>query len=136
MKRCALLVLVVVLAAMAPVRVQSSLDPSGAYRCDGVSPDGKSYRAAVHIVRNGDTFVVKWLTPRGVVNVGVGFVKGNTLSVGYVGATAGVVVYHLDGTQLTGEWTDIEASGHVYKETLTKLADGEKIVLPKGGPLF
>jgi hypothetical protein len=136
MKHCALLVLVVVLAAMAPVKVQSSLDPSGAYRCDGVSPDGKSYRAAVHIVRNEDTFVVKWLTPRGVVNVGVGFVKGNTLSVGYVGATAGVVVYHLDGKQLTGEWTDIEASGHVYKETLTKLADGEKIVLPKGGPLF
>ena len=136
MKRCALLVLVVVLAAMAPVKVQSSLDPSGAYRCDGVSPDGKSYRAAVHIVRNGDTYVVKWLTPRGVVNVGVGFVKGDTLSVGYVGATAGVVVYHLNGKQLTGEWTDIEASGHVYKETLTKLADGEKIALPKGGPLF
>ena len=136
MKRFALLVLVAMLAAMAPVKVQSSPDPSGAYRCDGVSPDGKSYRAAVHIVRNGDTYVVKWLTPRGVVNVGVGFVKGNTLSVGYVGATAGVVVYHLDGKQLTGEWTDIEASGHVYKETLTKLADGEKIALPKGGPLF
>lgn len=136
MKRFALLVLIVVLAAMAPVKVQSSLDPSGAYRCDGVSPEGKSYRAAVQIVRNGDTYVVKWLTPRGVVNVGVGFVTGNTLSVGYVGATAGVVVYHLNGKQLTGEWTDIEASGHVYKETLTRLADGEKIVLPRGGPLF
>jgi hypothetical protein len=136
MKRCALVVLAVVLAAMAPVAVQSSPDPSGAYQCDGVSPDGKSYRAAVHIVRNGDTYVVKWLTPRGVVNVGVGFVSGNTLSVGYVGASAGVVVYHLDGDHLTGTWTDIDASGHVYKETLTKLAEGQRITLPKGGPLF
>ena len=74
--------------------------------------------AAVHIVRNGDTYVVKWLTPRGLVNVGVGFVSGNKLSVGYVGATAGVVVYNIDGAQLTGEWADIAASGHVYKETL------------------
>lgn len=136
MKRFFLLLIIVMLTAIAPVKVQSTLDPSGAYRCDGVSPEGKNYRAAVQIVRNGDTYVVKWLTPRGVVNVGVGFVTGNTLSVGYVGATAGVVVYHINGKQLTGEWTDIEASGQVYKETLTRLADGEKIVLPRGGPLF
>ena len=136
MKRCALLVLVVMLAVMAPVAVQSSPDPSGAYQCDGVSPDGKSYRAAVHIARNGDTYVVTWLTPRGVVNVGVGFVSGNTLSVGYIGTSAGVAVYRLDGDHLTGNWTDINASGHVYKETLTKLAEGQTIALPKGGPLF
>ena len=136
MKRSALLVVVGVLAAISPVAVQSSPDPSGAYRCDGVSPDGKSYRAAVHIVKNGDTYVVKWLTPRGIVNVGVGFVSGNSLSVGYIGASAGVAVYHLDGDRLTGEWTDIESSGEVYKETLTKLADGERITLPTGGPLF
>jgi hypothetical protein len=136
MKQYVLLVIVVIVAAISPVKVQSTPDPSGEYRCDGVSPDGKAYRAAVHIVRNGDTYVVRWLTPRGVVNVGVGFVRGNTLSVGYVGASAGVVVYHLDGKQMTGDWTDIEAGGQVYKETLTKLADGEKITLPKGGPLF
>ena len=35
----------------------------------------------------------------------------------------------------TGEWTDIAASGHVC-QTLTKLADGEKIVPSRGGPLF
>jgi hypothetical protein len=136
MKYYALLVTVVVLAAISPVNVQSKFDPSGEYRCDGVSPDGKAYRAAVHIVRNGDTYVVRWLTPRGVVNVGVGFVRGNTLSVGYVGASAGVVVYHLDGKQMTGDWTDIEAGGQVYKETLTKLAEGERIIVPRGGPLF
>jgi hypothetical protein len=136
MKRSALLALLVVLAAMSPVRLHSTPDPSGAYRCDGVSPDGRNYRAAVQIVRNGDTYVVKWLTPRGVVNVGVGFVAHDALSVGYIGSTAGVVVYHFDGNQLRGEWTDIDASGHVYKETLTKLADGEKIVLPESGPTF
>ena len=137
MKSYGMLVVVAVLAALAPVRVQSTADPSGAYRCDGVSPDGNPYRAAVQIVRNGDTYIVRWLTPRGLVNVGVGFVKDNTLSVGYVGASAGVVVYHFEGKQMTGDWTDIEAGGQVYKETLTKLDDGETITLPKpGGPLF
>ena len=136
MKRCALFVTFASLVALAPTQVLSSTDPSGAYRCDGVSPDGKTYVAAVQIVRNGDTYVVKWLTPRGLVNVGVGFVSGNTLSVGYVGATAGVVVYNLEGKQLKGTWTDIDASGHTYKETLTKLSDGETIVMPRGGPMF
>ncbi|RPI55189.1 MAG: hypothetical protein EHM55_08645 [Acidobacteria bacterium] len=131
MKRIALLILLASVVGIAPVKVQTPLDPTGAYRCDGVSPDGQTYRAAVEIVRNGDTFIVRWLTPRGVVNVGVGVLNGTTLSVGYVGASAGVVVYKLDGNkQLSGEWTDIEASGHLYTETLTRLGDGEKVVMP------
>ncbi len=138
MKRFALLLLLALLIASASVHVQSSVDPSGAYRCDGVSPDGQSYRAAVHIAKSGETYIVQWLTPKGVVNVGIGVISGNTLSVGYVGTTAGVVVYKLNGNkELAGEWTDLEASGQVYKETLTRLADGEKIVMPKtGGPVF
>ena len=136
MTRWTVLATLLFLAALTPRTLHSSPDPSGAYRCDGASPDGRDYRAAVEIVRNGDTYVVKWLTPRGLVNVGVGFVSGATLSVGYVGATAGVVVYHMDGKQLTGKWTDISASGRVYTETLTKLADDEKIVMPRRGPLF
>jgi hypothetical protein len=138
MKRFSLLILLALLVAIAPVKVQSKLDPSGAYRCDGVSPDGQTYRAAVQIDRKGDTFIVRWLTPKGVVNVGVGVIQGNTLSVGYFGASAGVVVYKLDGgKQLSGEWTDLESGGHVYKETLTKLNEGEKVILPKGGgPVF
>lgn len=138
MKRFSLLILIVFVAGIAPVKVQTPVDPSGAYRCDGVSPDGQTYRAAVEIVRNGDTYIVRWLTPRGVVNVGVGVLKNNTLSVGYIGASAGVVVYKLDGNkQLSGEWTDLDASGHVYTETLTRLNDGEKIVMPKpSGPVF
>ncbi len=42
---------------------------------------------------------MQWLTPKGVVNVGVGVINGNTLSVGYVGTTAGVVVYKLNGNK-------------------------------------
>ncbi len=137
MKRFALIILLALVVAIAPVEVQTTVDPSGAYRCDGVSPDGQTYRAAVHIVRNGDTYIVRWLTPRGIVNVGVGVLNGDTLSVGYVGASAGVVVYKLDGNkQLSGEWTDLEASGHVYTETLTKLGDGERVVMPPAGPVF
>jgi hypothetical protein len=137
MKRIALIVLFALVVAIAPVKVQTTVDPSGAYRCDGVSPDGQSYRAAVEIVRDGDTYIVRWLTPRGIVNVGVGMLSGDTLSVGYVGASAGVVVYKVDGNkQLTGEWTDLEATGHVYKETLTRLRDGEKVVMKPSGPVF
>ncbi len=138
MKRFALIILLALVVAIAPVKVQTTVDPSGAYRCDGVSPDGQTYRAAVHIVRNGDTYIVRWLTPRGIVNVGVGVLNGDTLSVGYVGASAGVVVYKLDGNkQLSGEWTDLDASGHAYTETLTKLGDGERIVMPPAaGPVF
>ena len=138
MKRFALLVLFALVIASASVHVQSSVDPSGAYRCDGISPDGQAYRAAVHIAKSGETYIVQWLTPKGVVNVGIGVISGNTLSVGYVGTTAGVVVYKLTGNkELTGEWTDLEASGQVYKETLTRLADGEKVVMPKAaGPVF
>jgi hypothetical protein len=131
MKRFALLLLAAFIVAIAPVYVQTTHDPSGAYRCDGVSPDGQAYRAAVQIDKNGDTFIVRWLTPRGVVNVGVGVLNGNTLAVGYFGASAGVVIYKIDNKQLTGEWTDLEASGQIYKETLTRLAEGEKIVLPR-----
>ncbi len=138
MKRLALLILIAFVVGIAPVKVQTPVDPSGAYRCDGVSPDGQTYRAAVEIVRNGDTYIVRWLTPKGVVNVGVGVLKDNTLSVGYIGASAGVVVYRLDGNkQLSGQWTDLEASGHLYTETLTKLGDGEKISMPlPAGPVF
>ena len=137
MKRFTLIILLALVIAIAPVKVQTTVDPSGAYRCDGVSPDGQTYRAAVHIVRNGDTYIVRWLTPRGIVNVGVGVLNGDTLSVGYVGASAGVVVYKLDGNkQLSGEWTDLEASGHVYTEVLTKLGDGERVVMPPAGPVF
>jgi hypothetical protein len=136
-KRLALSALFVALVAVAPVKVQSTPDPTGVYRCDGTSPDGQSYRAAVQIVRNGDTFLVRWLTPEGVANIGVGVVSGSTLSVGYIGTTAGVVVYKMDDAKrLIGEWTDLEAIGKVHKETLTRLADGEKIFLPKNGPLF
>jgi hypothetical protein len=138
MKHYALVVLIAVAAGIAPVKVQSTVDPSGAYRCDGVSPDGQTYRAAVEIVRNGDTYLVRWLTPRGIVNVGVGVLSGDTLSVGYIGASAGVVVYKLNGSkELSGEWTDLDASGHVYSETLTRLGDGEKVVMPPPpGPVF
>lgn len=76
MKRFALLVLLALVIASASVQVQSSVDPSGAYRADGVSPDGQAYRAAVHIAKNGDTYIVQWLTPRGVVNVGIGVING------------------------------------------------------------
>jgi hypothetical protein len=124
------------LAVATPAHTQAT-DPSGNYRCDGVSPDGSAYRALVQIARNGDTYLLRWATPNGVVSIGVGVLKDNTLSVAFFGVSAGVVVYRIDGTKpLTGDWTDLEGTGHVYKETLTKLAEGERISFPAISPVF
>jgi hypothetical protein len=131
-----LLFVLLMMAAAAPLHAQGT-DPSGNYRCDGTSPDGSAYRALVQIARNGDTYMLRWVTPGGVVSIGVGVVKDNMLSVAFFGISAGVVVYQIDGTKpLTGEWTDIEGKGQVYKETLTRLADGERISFPTVGPVF
>jgi hypothetical protein len=122
-----------ILAMVLPLDAQGT-DPSGNYRCDGTSPDGAAYRALVQIARNGDTYLLRWVTPNGVASIGIGVVKENTLSVAFFGVSAGVVVYQLDGNKpLTGQWTDLQGDGQIYKETLTKLAEGERIALPRQG---
>jgi hypothetical protein len=128
-----LLPAVLIALVVMPLDAQET-DPSGNYRCDGVSPNGAAYRALVQIARTGDTYLLRWVTPNGVANVGVGVVRHNTLAVAFFGVTAGVIVYQLDGNNpLIGEWTDLQADGTIYKETLTKLAEGERIAFPPRG---
>jgi hypothetical protein len=136
MIRRALLILLVALATTAPAKMQA-LDPSGTYRCDGTSPDGRTYQGVVQIVRNGEAYLLRWVTPGGVANIGVGVMTGNTLSVAFFGRSSGVIAYALDGNKrLAGEWTDLGAGGQLYKETLTKLAEGERVFVPQSGPVF
>ena len=136
MIRRTLFVGLVALATTAPAKMQAP-DPSGTYRCDGTSPNGRAYQGVVQIARNGETYLLRWVTPAGVANVGVGVMTGNTLSVAFFGRSSGVIVYELNGNKrLTGEWTDLGSDGHLYKETLTKLAEGERVFVPQSGPVL
>jgi hypothetical protein len=122
-----LLLLLVVIGASAPVHTQN-LDPSGIYRCEGKSAEGRPYQAVVEIKKNGETYLLRWVTPEGVAHIGVGVVDGKNLSVGFFGSTVGVVVYAIEGSEkLTGQWTVLQANGVVYRETLTRWHEGEPL---------
>ena len=135
MLRRLLVLLFVVVAVTAPVGTQN-LDPSGIYRCEGKSAEGKAYQAVVEIKKNGETYLLRWVTPEGVAHIGVGVIEGKNLSVGFFGATVGVVVYAIEGSEkLSGQWTVLQAEGVVYRETLTRWHEGQPLFRPRpSGP--
>jgi hypothetical protein len=101
------------------------------YECQGIGPDGKPYRGIVEITKNDDTYRLQWtLGEEGGVYLGLGIIKDNTLAVSYFGEVVGVVLYRIEtGSRLVGEWTVIGADGHVYSETLTRVA-ANQVPLP------
>jgi hypothetical protein len=123
----------VLLSAIAVPRTASGqTDLDGVYVSRGINPDGSEYRGAVQILRDGDRFLVSWISPRAageallleLTSVGVGIRSADTLAVSYVaGPAIGIVVYQIghDG-QLVGRWTTA-GDEKVYSETLTKLPD-------------
>ena len=74
MIRRILLLLVVVFAVTSPVRTEE-VDPSGIYRCEGKSAEGRPYQAVVEIKKSGETYLLRWVTPQGVAHVGVGVIR-------------------------------------------------------------
>ena len=106
-------------------------DLSGLYRCEGTNPDGKPYRGTVEIVKNDQTYRVKWTMGQRGASFGIGVVRGDVLAVSYyTGGNLGVVVYRIvKGPQLIGEWTVLGADGQLFPEKLTKMG-----VLAKGDP--
>ena len=124
------MVLLWALVISAPASAQVDFD--GVYASRGVNPDGHEYRGAVLILREGDRFLVTWISPRvagealflELTSVGIGIRSGDTLAVSYVaGSGIGIIVYQIgpDG-QLLGRWTT-DGDDQVHSETLTKLAD-------------
>ena len=97
-------------------------DLSGVYACTGTSPGGRSYRAIVTIVGQGNVYRLRWTFAGERGNLGIGIVHGDTLSVSYhSGRSNGIVVYDINESKaLVGEWTVAGADGVVFKETLTK----------------
>jgi hypothetical protein len=100
-------------------------DVSGVYRCTGSVGDDKPYSGIVVIEKWGESYHLQWYFPAGLAAVGVGVLNGDALAVSYVAPAVGVILYRLDGQQLTGRWTQPEANGAVFSETLTLIPGGE-----------
>lgn len=115
-----------------PVRAAGELNLDGMYVSQGTNPDGSKYSGLVNITRNGDSFLVSWLTPKSQDNrvlfqaasVGVGILSSDMLSVSYYAPqSSGIVVYRIeeDGSRLAGRWVIAGEDGAVHAEILTKL---------------
>jgi hypothetical protein len=121
----------VLLLALPLAQAAPNDDLSGVYRCEGTNPDGKPYRGTVEIVKNDQTYRVKWTMGQRGASFGIGVVRGDMLAVSYyTSGNLGVVVYRIaKGPQLIGEWTVLGADGQLFPERLTKMG-----VLAKGVP--
>ena len=121
----------------------SERDLAGVYRCEGVNPDGRTYRGIVEMSKDDRTYRVKWTMGQGGTSVGIGMVRGDVLAVSYyTGQNVGLVMYKIDkGIQLTGEWAVLGADGQLRPETLTKVGmqvlgkpSEEPLQITKAGP--
>jgi hypothetical protein len=125
------MVVAVVSAIAPPVFAERTFE--GIYIASGADSAGNTYRRAVEIERDGDRYLVTWVSARlageGLVLeptwIGVGLASDDTLSVSFVAARAmGIMVYHFGPNgQLTGRWT-LEDDEVICTETLTPLPDG------------
>jgi hypothetical protein len=130
--RSVIVALVLAAAGMAATPAAGEPELEGVYGAVGVNPDGSEYRAFVHIVRHGESFIVSWMFPAvsGEVvvfkptSVGIGIANGGMLAVSYYTARmAGVIIYRIeeDGKRLAGQWTVVGEGGVIHAETLTRL---------------
>lgn len=119
---CAVTVWAIALFAPPTRGSAQEVDLGGTYQCEGVSVRGNPYRGIVEIVKDDQTYVVRWVSREGPA-VGIGILRGDLLAVSYfTGSDVGVVVYRIEpGPRLRGEWSILGADGHLHPETLTKL---------------
>jgi hypothetical protein len=98
-------------------------DLAGTYACEGTNPNGSPYKSLVDIVRQKDTYLVRWRQPDGGEVIGIGIQRDNVFSVSYFGGSPALVVYSVGAEgKLDGQWTMGGAAGRVFTETLTKLS--------------
>ena len=140
MKRCVLLVAVVLVGMLSAPLHAKDPDVVGVYRCEGINPDGKPYTAFATIRKQGEVFHLHWAFSGDSDgdNYGVGIIEGGKLSVSVFSTVTigqqqmpvatGVAVYSVTkGSQLTlkARWTYIHPDvSTIHEETLTKLPQG------------
>ena len=121
----ACLVIVGLVGYSAAASETAESDLVGVYSCEGMNPDKTTYEGIVEIVKNRDTYLVRWTMQDNSRVVGVGIFTGGMLSVSYFGGTPSLVVYTVgEGGRLDGKWTAGGAQGQIFTETLTKMPEG------------
>src|SRR5215510_8841313 len=121
---------VVLVALAGPLGMRAEEGPekdfTGVYSCEGTNPDGRSYVGVVEILKVEGTYLVRWTMPNDTQVMGVGIFSNGVLAVSYFGGAPALVVYSTatDG-RLDGKWTMGGAEGLVFKETLTKMPEGQ-----------
>ena len=85
MKRCVLLVAVVLVGMLSAPLHAKDPDIVGTYKCTGVNPEGKPYTAIVAIRKHGAVFHLHWAFGEQGDNYGVGLIEGGKLSVAVFG---------------------------------------------------
>jgi hypothetical protein len=117
-----------------PHTQSDTADLAGVYACEGKRPDGLEYSGTVQIVRHEGTYQVLWTLPPQEQYLGIGILNGDVLAVSYFGGMPGIAVYRIEhgdkGPRLVGTWTVVDADGHVFPETLTRLAEGATVPAP------
>jgi hypothetical protein len=117
-----------------PALVVGQPEFEGIYIARGIDSEGNQYHRAVEIVREGERFVVFWVSPRIIgetlqlelTSLGVGIASGNVLAVSYsVGLSVGVIVYEFsqDGQELVGRWTVEGDDAEVRSEILVRVPE-------------
>ena len=108
----------------ASAQASPEADLAGLYICDGVNPDGSSYRGIVQILKHRDAYQLLWSFESEVVAIGIGIRSGDVLAVMHYSGIPGVIAYRIEqGSRLVGEWTVAGADGVLFSETLTKAPD-------------
>ena len=84
----------------------------GIYSCEGTNPDKTTYEGIVEIVKNRDTYLVRWTMQDDSQVLGIGIFTGGMLSVSYFGGTPSLVVYSFgENGRLDRKWTAGGAEG-------------------------
>ena len=131
-RRCALPLMVVAALSMFPSSLWAQPAFDGVYIANGADSAGHAYQRAVEIERDGDRYLVTWVSARLIgaalvlepTWIGVGIVTDDILSVSFVADHAmGIIVYRFGPNgQLTGRWT-LEDDDVICSETLTPLPE-------------
>lgn len=106
-------------AITSPLRAiqQRPSDIEGSYACTGKGPDGKSYDVDLAIEKQGDSYSLEWTVDGEATGIGVGLVKGSTLSAIFQTRNAvGLVTYAIGKNSLDGTWTLPQLEGLVMPE--------------------
>jgi hypothetical protein len=108
---------IVSIAGMVGATANQATDIAGQYGCTGEGPDGKPYEVDLAIEKRNDVYGLTWSANGETTGIGIGFVKGDTVSAIFQTAQAvGVIQYTVSKHKLDGTWTVPQLDGMLLPE--------------------